>query len=343
MQIGLALTENMPLPAEAPFIYQAVKAGYSSLWTNEGSVRDAFLTCAHRWQTAQDALPGNRDRRSIGTGVSVVPVLLRTPTAIAMSALTAADLTEGTFILGVGSGSPAGHATAYGTPVYPVIPLMRDYLTVLRRLLDGETVTYEGSVLKIRGVRLGAEPKLPVPLHLAALGPRMLHLAGELADGVLLNWCTAEWVAWSRERVAEAALRAGRDPSKVLIGEYIRVCIDDDVAAARRAFARQALNYSGALTPGSHYRLHFERMGFKAVLDRVLALHQSGAPEEQVLGALPDELLLRVGYFGAAAGALAALRRLSAGLDIAVVRIVPSSTEPRSIHSVIDACRPPWE
>src|SRR5205807_359269 len=74
-------------------------------------------------------------------------------------------------------------------------------------------------------------------IYLGALGPQMLQLAGERYDGAALNWCAPEHTLWSRERVAAGALSAGRDPRDVAIHQYIRVCVDPDVAAARRALA----------------------------------------------------------------------------------------------------------
>ena len=81
-------------------------------------------------------------------------------------------------------------------------------------------------------------------MYLAALGPQMLRLAGETADGVLLNWATPERIAVSRSAIDAGAARAGRAPGAVPMTMYIRVCIDDDVAAARQAFGTQVLGYA---------------------------------------------------------------------------------------------------
>ena len=75
-------------------------------------------------------------------------------------------------------------------------------------------------------------PETPPPIWLAALGPKAVRMAGELADGVLLNWCTPERVRQAREEVAEGARAAGRDPAEVTVGVYVRACLDPDVMAA---------------------------------------------------------------------------------------------------------------
>ena len=92
----------------------------------------------------------------------------------------------------------------------------------------------------------------------------MARLGGELADGVYLSWCTPGSVRSTRDRMTEGAARAGRDPAGVRLAASVRVCIDDDEQAARRALATALLPYvlgwGGA--PQAHNRANFERMGF---------------------------------------------------------------------------------
>jgi 5,10-methylenetetrahydromethanopterin reductase len=153
-----------------------------------------------------------------------------------------------------------------------------------------------------------------VPIYVGALGPQMLALAGRHADGAALNWCTPAQVVWSRERVG---------PRARLI-EYIRMCVDDDVDAARLALARQILAYALLVRPSGArgYRSHFERMGFASQLDQLEATRAAGASDDDLARAVPDEMLSALGYAGPAAGAAEAFKRLSAGLDVAIVRVL---------------------
>jgi alkanesulfonate monooxygenase SsuD/methylene tetrahydromethanopterin reductase-like flavin-dependent oxidoreductase (luciferase family) len=153
----------------------------------------------------------------------------------------------------------------------------------------------------------------------------MLRLAGEIADGALLNWATPERIAVSRERIDAGAARAGRDPGAVPMTMYIRVCIDDDLAAAREAFGAQVLSYAMGRpgTPqGAGYRGLFAQMGFDAELSELEHRRDRGAAMPELVAAASDEMLQAVGYYGPAAPAPAAFARLSAGLDEAIVRIV---------------------
>jgi alkanesulfonate monooxygenase SsuD/methylene tetrahydromethanopterin reductase-like flavin-dependent oxidoreductase (luciferase family) len=340
--VGLDATLNLSLQEQAELSAEAVRLGYTSVWTPEGAGHDAFQLCALRWAGSRAARP-----EGIVTGIAVSPVALRTPVALAMSAGTLGELTGGRFILGIGAGGvyQARYRRSLGLGRLSSLALMRDYLVTLRALLAGERVSYEGQAVRLHSVQLGIRPPR-TPVYLGALGPEMLRLGGELADGVVLNWCTAEQVAWSRDRVAEGATRAGRDPATVQVVEYIRVCVDEDVDRARRALARAVLGYAlGAQVPtvrerGLGYRAHFERMGFTEALARLDEMRERGASTEELADAFPTDLLQRVGYYGPAAGAPEAFRRLAQGLDLAIVRVVAARPGVEAVRAVMHACRP---
>ena len=153
-----------------------------------------------------------------------------------------------------------------------------------------------------------------VPIYVGALGPQMLALAGRHAEGAALNWCTPAQVAWSREQVG----------SRARLIQYVRMCVDEDVAAARLALAKQILAYALLVRPSGArgYRSHFERMGFASQLDQLEARRAAGASNHELARAVPDEMVSALGYAGPATGAAAALRKLSAGLDVAIVRVL---------------------
>jgi alkanesulfonate monooxygenase SsuD/methylene tetrahydromethanopterin reductase-like flavin-dependent oxidoreductase (luciferase family) len=204
-------------------------------------------------------------------------------------------------------------------------------------------VTYRSKHFSYQNVKLAIEPAPNTPVYLAALGPEMLRLGGELADGISLNWCSADMVAWSREIVNEAASTAGRDPSEIKLAEYIRICVDDDLEVARKAYTRAVMGYAlgrpGAKRPMG-YRAHFERMGFADDLSRIDEMHGRNAPMDEVIDAFPEKLLRHVGYYGPAAGAAEAFRSLAQGLDCAIVRVVASRPGIEATRAVMDACKP---
>jgi alkanesulfonate monooxygenase SsuD/methylene tetrahydromethanopterin reductase-like flavin-dependent oxidoreductase (luciferase family) len=322
---------------------EAAGLGFESVWTPAGGVPDSFHVCA-AW--SQDT--------SLRTGISVVPAArMWTPLGLAAQAATLAQLSSGRFVLGLGTGGYGpGFWASVGLPDRP-IAVMREYVTEVRGLLAGQQVT-AGPIL----ARTGAEPGAPgwprsaslgladlpaAPVYLAALGPQMLRLAGEIADGALLNWATPERIAVSREQIDAGAARAGRGPGEVPMTMYIRVCIDDDVAAARQAFGAQVLGYAMGRpgTPqGAGYRGLFAQMGFDAELTELERRRDRGAAMPELVDAAPQEMLQAVGYYGPPAPAPAAFARLSAGLDEAIVRIVTARPGPEPVGQAMAALTP---
>jgi alkanesulfonate monooxygenase SsuD/methylene tetrahydromethanopterin reductase-like flavin-dependent oxidoreductase (luciferase family) len=341
--VGLDATLNLSFTEQGELAQEAARLGYSSIWTPEGMGQDSFQLCSQRWAASRQVTPAG-----LSTGIGVSPVLYRTPIAFAMSGGTVSQLTGGRFIMGIGAGGSYRPRTrqALGLPAFSTLALMRDYLVTVRGLVAGDVVDYQGDVLTLRGVKLAINPPPRTPVYLGALGPEMLRLGGELADGICLNWCNPEQIVWSRERIAEGAARANRDPKDVRVVEYIRVCIDEDIDVARRAFALSTMGYAlGQRVPTERerrlgYRAHFERMGFTDALAELDRMRQRGATAAEVADAFPPELLKLVGYFGTPDGAAGAFRRLSEGLDVAIVRVVAARPGVDPVRAVLQACRP---
>jgi len=244
------------------------------------------------------------------TGVAVAPVSAWPIDQLAAVTKETFERTDGKFTLGIGTGRTADAP----------IRIMRLTIDTLRERLPAAVV------------------------YLGALGPQMLRLAGKRYDGAALNWCSADQVRWSRERVAAGARAAGRKPSDVRIHEYIRVCIDEDEEAARIAFAAMVLTYALA-RPGADktkgYRGHFARMGFDAVLTNLESRRAAGASDHELARIFPDDLLRLVGYWGRPEGAREAFFRLAAGLDIAIVRPVPARrNDLAGVRLAAQACAP---
>ena len=335
MNIGVGLDARLGLPFGQlrDVAREAERLGFESLWTPAGGVPDAFHICA-AWT----------EDTALRTGISVVPAArMWTPLALAIQAATVAQLSSGRFVLGIGTG---GYGPAFwesvGLPNRP-IAVMREYATTVRRLVAGETVTSDGPVGRLRSVSLGVKDPPATPVYLAALGQQMLRLAGEVADGALLNWATPERVAVSRALIADGAAHAGRDPGEIPMTMYIRVCIDDDEAAARRAFGEQVLGYALAERGGPldiGYRGLFGQMGFDGPLRELEDRRDRGATLMELADAAPDELLAAVGYYGPAAGAAAAFARLSFGLDETIVRIITARPGPEPVFEAMTALTP---
>jgi 5,10-methylenetetrahydromethanopterin reductase len=138
---------------------------------------------------------------------------------------------------------------------------LSDMVHILGGLFRGEEVSHQGKAITVNRASLGdAKPAAKVPIYIAALGPRMLQLAGAIADGVLLSWTAASYLEQAIQLVREGATKAGRDPSEVAISGYLRVAVTDDLEAGQASLQREIARYSG----GSHYQNFFRNTGFDA-------------------------------------------------------------------------------
>jgi len=334
MIIGVGLDQRLDLSIEeyAALSSPAIDRGFESIWTNSMAVPDAFHVCS-AWSSHTQALTGHPVR----TGIAVIPAPKSWRLeSLANQAATIGQIAHGSFVLGIGTGGAGEEYWAStGMPNRP-ISVMRDYVTILRQLFAGESVNYDGKAIQLHHTKL--EQETPgVPVYLAALGPQMLELAGEVADGVCLNWATPEQILWSDGHLQAGASKAGRRREDLKMSMYVRVCIDEDVKAARLALGAQVLTY-GLSRPGVDralsYRGHFGRMGFDDLFIDLEQRRDRGTPFLELIDLVPDEFLNLVGYFGTSEGAPARFAELSIGLDEAIVRII---TARKGIQPIIDA------
>ena len=250
--------------------------GYESVWTTHGLGRDALLVLAAYGQVA----PG------LGLGTGVIPIYPRHPVLLAQEALTLQDVTGGRLRLGIGVSHRPSMEQALGIDMGEPLEVMREYVSVLRAALTGR-VEHAGA--RYRVAWQSGLPRLPAapPVLLAGLGPRMLELAGEIADGVVLWLCAPEYI----RREALPAIRRGRERAgKPLEGfevvAAVPAALTVDRAAATALFKAELTRYLAL----PFYRAMLAGSGFAAEL---AAYDRSPGPE-----AVPDRLAAALGAIG---------------------------------------------
>jgi 5,10-methylenetetrahydromethanopterin reductase len=171
-----------------------------------------------------------------------------------------------------------------------------------------------------------------VPVWISALGPRAMRLAGEVADGVLLNWCPPERGAVALQHVREGAEAAGRDPADVTIAVYVRACVDQDAEHALEALREAA----GAYASLPAYARQFEAVGLGAEAEVAAAAHRVDAAVE-----IPERLVREVCLPGEREAALARLGAYrAAGANLPIVYPVPAGEPAPSILATLAALAP---
>jgi probable F420-dependent oxidoreductase len=295
---GRTLAESKELIAELP------KLGYTDVWSAEVSGADGFVPLA----LAAEWAPGVR------LGSAIVPVSTRGPGLLAMSAATLADLAPERFVLGIGSSSPViverWNAGTFGKPYSRT----RDTLRFLRKALTGEKVTEKYETFEIKGFRLERAPQTPPKIVLAALRPRMLHLAATEADGAITNWL-------SPEDVRKVRAETGGDTELIA---RLFVCVSEDAARVRALGRRMLASY---LTVPVYAAFH-DWLGRGEVLR---PLHEAWAAGDRkgALETIPDEVVDALIVHGDAAACRARIQEyVDNGLTTPVLAPIPSGEVP---------------
>src|SRR5499427_10087524 len=217
MPIDIAITPLVMPMSELPMIAREAEArGYRTAWTSEASGAEAIV--------ASSVIATHTTTLKIANGV--IPVQTRTPIVYGQAAATLAHPAPGRFALGLGLSSEIIVGHWHGLPFAASIQQMREAVQIIRLAASGERVTFEGKFYRLKNFRLAIPAPSPPPrIYLAALGPRMCELAGEIADGVLLNWIPPAAMPNSRRSVEAGAKRAGRNPADVEVAVYVRTCV----------------------------------------------------------------------------------------------------------------------
>ncbi|OGK87428.1 MAG: hypothetical protein A2X52_09460 [Candidatus Rokubacteria bacterium GWC2_70_16] len=260
--LSLPLMHPLPLGVHLSLAREAQSLGFDRVWSTEIAGPDAL--------TLMGLLAAHTSRIGLATGV--VPVQTRTPQVLAMTAATLASAAPGRFTLGLGVSSPTIVGQWHGLPWDSPLERLREAVTLIRLALSGEKVNFEGRHYRCRNFRLSMLPPQPVKIVLGALGPRMLELAGEIADGVLLNWLPPEAVPACLARIEAGAQRAGRSLADIEVAGFIRTSVAEDAAAARQWLARDITGYAIV----DSYARFFSECGYAAEIAQINAAWRAG-------------------------------------------------------------------
>ncbi len=227
MRISLAVGDvrgAATLDAVVDQVRVAADAGFATAWSSQALGWDALTTIAVAGAAVAD----------IAVGTAVVPIPQRHPMVLVGQALTAQAAVRGRLTLGVGVGVGAMVSGMFGLPTDRPVPRMREYLTVLCPLLRGDSVDHHGETVIASGA-VTVAGDVPAPSVLvAAMGPRMVRLAGELADGTV-TWLTGRKVLGEQivPAITTAAAGTGRPAPRVVAGLPVCVTATADEVRAR--------------------------------------------------------------------------------------------------------------
>jgi F420-dependent oxidoreductase-like protein len=243
----------------------AEQAGIESVWIPEAWGRDAFLTLA--------AVAQVTDHVKLGTGI--VNVYSRSPATLAMGAATLDELSKGRAILGVGSSGPGVVERWHGIRYERPLTRVRETVGIVRLALSGATTNFQGSFFHVSDFKLAMDhPKRPIPIYVAALGPKMIRLAGEIADGVLLYLCSLQAIPKANEEIRKGADEAGRPLENFDIAALLPTVVSESRSDAQAMVARAIAYYVGGM--GTYYRRVISESGFASEASKINEAWQRG-------------------------------------------------------------------
>jgi alkanesulfonate monooxygenase SsuD/methylene tetrahydromethanopterin reductase-like flavin-dependent oxidoreductase (luciferase family) len=309
-KIGLSIASHSGLPPAAvgAVAGAAEEAGFSAVFVAEGH-GDALALCH----------PVAAATRRARVGTAIANAALRPPVLTAKTAAQLDHAAGGRFVLGLGVANTIMN-TRFGIAPFEPLPMIEEYVGVVRSVLRGDAAGFDGKVYRTGLVPLDSPPvRAGLPVYLAALSPRMLALAGRIADGVILNLMTPAQAGSAAGVVRAAARAAGRDPASVEVVCVVHCALSDDAALAATAARAIVLRY--VLHP-SVPRLFGELDGgpsLGGVREMLLAGDREGA-----FGGVPQEVadgFVAHGDAARCAGRIGEYR--GAGVDLPVLFPVP--------------------
>ncbi len=287
----------------------AEKNNFGYITVAESFYRDGFALAS--------AIAQNTERIEFGT--SVMPIYTRTPFQLAMGTATLREISNGRVgFLGLGVGYRGRTERFFGLKQANRIERMREYVDIIRKLLSGEDSSFHGKFFNYDAFpRLSQEP-LNIPIYFGSSAARMLELAGEIADGVILNSIsTPEYVKFARERIAAGASRAKRKPSEIEVCHSIVYAVADDFDEAVDAAKEDILFYMSypELDPV------IERSQFKTEALKVRTLNLKGRKKE-ALSLITEEMLNVFTVYGTVDEGKAKLEKfLRRGITLPIIRV----------------------
>jgi F420-dependent oxidoreductase-like protein len=252
--LGSFISVGRDLDTAIERVKLAESLGYESVYVTHIAARDPFIVLT--------SYAGATERIRLGTGVT--PIYARTPVATAQAAATIDDYSGGRMVLGLGVSHRPVVEGWYSQQIDKPVREMREYVSTVRAIFRGEDPP-PGEKWPTGFHFMGFEPRADLPIYIAGLSPRMLRLAGELADGVILWLCHPGYI---RDVVVPEVTKGREKAGKQLEGfdivAAVPSAVTDDPATAREVMRKD-------LTPYFHlpfYRAMIERSGFEPHLEK---------------------------------------------------------------------------
>ncbi|MFF8320822.1 LLM class flavin-dependent oxidoreductase [Streptomyces bobili] len=282
------------------YVTEAERLGLDICWVAEAWGSEAPSPLGY--------LAAKTERMLLGSGI--IQLGTRTPMAIARAAITLSQISEGRFLLGLGPSGPQVIEGLHGVPFARPLSRMRETVDIVRRAATGEKISYSGREYQVplpggegKPMRLSMRAEHDIPVYLATLSPRMLHLTGEIADGWLGTSFVPEGAKEAYfDHLDEGLAAAGRKRADLDICQGAEVAFADDEDALRTMVAGRkkelAFSLGGMGSESTNfYNKAYSRQGWAEVAADVRARWQAG-DRDGAATLVTDEMVLATTLIG---------------------------------------------
>jgi F420-dependent oxidoreductase-like protein len=315
----MARTLSMSFNWQGPMDYEqacarvrlAEEAGVDTVWVAEAWGRDCF--------TILTLLARETTRIKLGTGI--VNCYSRTPAALAQHFATLDEFSGGRMIIGLGT---SGHRVIehfHGVPFQPSLTRLREYVEIMRMILAGEPLKYQGKVFRLeRGFRLRFPPvRSSIPIFIASLTPKSVAQTAAIADGWMPVMIPLQHLAPEVAAFRQLVRDAGREPQSIIVRSPGAVTVTQDIDKAREESKAHLAFYITNM--GDFYREQLIRLGYEEAVSTVRKAWDEGGRAAGTT-AVPEALVDSLFFAGPVEACIERLEaQAAAGIDMHTVRV----------------------
>jgi coenzyme F420-dependent oxidoreductase len=327
--VFLSVGEQPSLDAIVDQVQRAEELGYDNVWTPESWGRDGVTVLATAAERTAE----------IGLGTSILNTYSRSPALLGQTAATLQEASDGRFRLGIGPSGPIvienWHGMDFGNPLRRT----RETVEIVKQVLSGEVVSYDGEYFELDGFRLRCDPPDPAPaVDAAGLGPKAVELCGRFADGWHATTFTHSGLADRMEDLERGFDLADRDGEDFRTAVSITCCALADSQRASELVSQHIAFYIGGM--GTYYRDNLARQGYEDLAHDVYEAWQNEEREHAVT-MVEEELRDEMGAGGTPEEARAQVEAYESieGVD-AVHTSYPRGATAEEIEQTIEAVAP---
>lgn len=327
--IYLPVAAQPSIDTFATFATRAEELGYDRVWCPETWGRDAVTVLTAVAERTED----------IGIGSSILNVYSRSPALLGQTAATLQEVSDGRFRMGLGPSGPILVEGWHGTDFESPLRFTRETIEIVKTVVAGEPLEYDGKIHQLSGFRLRFDPPEPAPpIDAGGMSPKSVELAGRFGDGWHALMLTPEGL---RERIADfehGAALGDRDRADQRITLALPAIALADRERARELARNHLAFYVGGM--GTFYREALERQGYEETA-QTIAVEWANRNKEAAMDAISDDLLDALGAAGTPEECRERVQEFADIDGIDAINIsFPRAAEPEEIEATIDALAP---